>query len=185
MRLVEAVQGNPMWLGGALGLLLGSLVGVFLPIRAPAPVRASPADWSLPSLASTRPYTEAAGASVRGAAFWGADTEAADRRRPQATWKLRAIVTRPTARIAVTSSGKNDTVWVRMGGTLPDGSVLVALDRDTAWTQRAGCRSPHALYPLPGDEGSDPCAQDANAQASPAPGAQAPGGTNQQKTNTQ
>lgn len=184
MRFVEVLQGHPIWLGGVLGLALGSMVGLFLPIRAPAPVKATPVQWSLPSLASTRPYTEAAGNSVRGAAFWGADTQAADRRRPQATWKLRAIVTRPTARIAVATGGKNETVWVRMGGTLPDGSRLVALDRDTAWTERAGCRSPHALYPLPGDQESDPCAQTDNAQASPARGAQAPGSTNPQKTNT-
>jgi hypothetical protein len=66
-------------------------------------------------------------------------------------------------------------VWVPLGGRLPDGSVLVAVNRDTAWTDRDGCRSPHSLYPS-ANAAADPCLQDGNARATNSPGA-APAGT--------
>lgn len=157
MLLADIVRRHPLWLGALLGAVIGTVIGLFLPIRAPLATPAQDADWRLPALAATRAYTEAAAAGARGASFWG--DQAQPRRNAQSTWTLRAITTRPTPKIALAVSGRGDIVWVGLGEALPDGSVLVALDRDTAWTERDGCRSPRNLYPMPTDVASDPCAR--------------------------
>ena len=184
MPLLETLRRHPVWSGVAAGLVIGGLVGLFLPIRAPSPAVTKDASWQLPTLASARPYTDSAAQSVRGASFWGADAGAAERRaRPADTWQLRAILTRPSARIAITQVGKESTLWVPLRGRLPDGSVLVAVDRDAAYIERDGCRSARKLYPIAGDAQNDPCATPAAGQPRAQPAAAAPGSPNPQKKN--
>ena len=91
---------------------------------------------------------------------------------------LRAIALRPEPRIAIVEGGRNAVTWVPLRGTLPDGSILVALTRDVAWIERDGCRSPRRLYPLPAE--ADPCAAPTGAPQLPAPA-----GETMQKTNDQ
>lgn len=183
MPLLDALRRHPIWVGLAAGAVIGSLVGLFLPIRAASPVQAAEQSWKLPTLASARPYTEAAASSVRGASFWGPDTGASARGARPATWQLRAILTRPAPRIAITQSGKNSTVWIPLYGKLPDGSVLVGLGRDAVWIERDGCRSARKLYPIATDAQSDPCAAPPAPKPSTEPAAVAPGSPNPQKKN--
>jgi len=182
MLLLDGLRRHPMWVALAAGALIGAIAGLFLPIRAPAAGEVIEQPWKLPTLASTRPYTEAAASSIQGASFWGPDSGAAPRVQP-ATWQLHAILTRPAPRIAISQVGKGGTVWIPLYGKLPDGSVLVALDRDAAWIERDGCRSARKLYPGASDAQNDPCAAPSAPRPNTAPGAIAPGSPNPQKKN--
>lgn len=181
MQLLDALRRHPIWVGVVAGAVIGSLVGLFLPIRAPAPTQAAQQAWKLPTLVSARPYTEAAANSVRGASFWGADNAASARVRPS-TWQLHAILTRPAPRIAIVQAGKSNTIWIPLYGRLPDGSVLVGVGRDVVWIERDGCRSARKLYPIATDAQGDPCAA-SPVPPSNQPAAMAPGSPTPQKKN--
>jgi len=171
--VVDVIRRHPLWLAGVVGAVVGTIIGLFLPIRAPEAGKASADEWSLPAANSVRGYNDTAAASVRQARFWGAADIA--KPQPKQQWLLRAIVTRPVTRIGIAVGPTKDMVWVPLGGRLPDGTVLVAVNRDTAWTDRDGCRSPHSLYPSAAPA-ADPCLQDANARPV-TPAASAPAST--------
>jgi len=61
---------------------------------------------------------------------------------------------------------------VRLGGALPDGATLVAVDRDRIWFEKDGCRRMRALYPDKTKSDADACigaADDGTAPASTPP----------------
>lgn len=179
MWALEHARRHPLALAALGGSVVGVVIGLFLPIRPPLSVDSRDAAWELPAPAAARAYTEAEANAARGAQLWG---EPARTSAPQrANWMLRAIVLRPVPRIAIVQGGKNDIEWIRLRGALPDGSVLVALDRDMAWTERDGCRSPRRLYPLPDEAGNDPCAA---SDSAPASSPAANGSPTTQKTDT-
>ena len=180
MPVLEFLRRHPLWVGTTLGALLGTMIGLFLPIRAPAAAPAQDGSWSLPSLAATRSYTEAGAAGARGATFWGDQADTTKRGVQQQAWTLKAIATRPAPRIAIQHGNRNEISWINLRGRLPDGSVLVALDRDTVWVERDGCRSPRHLYASSADPATDPCAAPGTSGA-----AASPNRTNQQKTESQ
>lgn len=179
MWLLEHARRHPLALAALGGSVVGVVIGLFLPIRPPPSVDARDPAWELPAPAATRAYSDAAATAARGAQFWGEPARASSPQR--ANWMLRAIALRPEPRIAIVQGGRSEIEWIRLRGPLPDGSVLVALDRDTAWTERDGCRSQRRLYPLPEDAGNDPCADPATARASPPA---ATGSPTTQKTDT-
>lgn len=176
MPVLDFLRRHPLWVGSALGAVIGTIIGLFLPIRVADTKPARDARWDLPTLAATRSYTEASAAGARGATYWGEQSKTNARAAQKLQWTLKAIVSRPIPRIAVAHGSRNEISWVGLGGALPDGAVLVALDRDTAWVERDGCRSPRPLYSSSLDPAADPCAP-ANVTPSPR--------TNPQKTNTQ
>ena len=183
MSLLDVLRRHPVKVGAFAGAILGVVVGVFLPIRAPSTAPVSEQAWQLPTLASANPYTDAAAAGVRRASYWGAATAASVP--AQLKWELRAILTRPSPRIAITTGARKDTVWIPLYGKLPDGSALVGVDRDTAWIERDGCRSARKLYPVGDEARADPCADAATAaKLSPEPGTRMPGSSQPQKKET-
>jgi len=165
--VADLIRRHPLWLAATFGTLVGVVIGLFLPIRAPAAEAAHADEWALPAPAAARGYSDASAATIRTARFWGADANA-NKRAPKQEWLLRAIVTRPSTRVAIAVGPGKDMVWVALGERMPDGSVLVAVNRDTAWTDRDGCRSPHSLYPSA--NAVDPCLQDGTARAANPPG---------------
>jgi hypothetical protein len=130
MAFADVLRRHRFVLVGVAGSILGALVGLFLPIRAADPPKAEEASWALPN-----------------ARFWG---ELAMPGRPAANqtsaWNLQAIVTRPLVQVAVSVGGKPAQTWVRLGGALPDGSTLVAVNRDRIWFEKDGCKRVRSLY---------------------------------------
>lgn len=162
MRLLEFLQRHLVASSALFGACAGIVVGLFLPIRASTPAPGEELVWSLPAAASVRRFDPEAYESLKTARFWGA--EAPVRGGPRAAgWTLRAIMTRPGPRAAIMADGNTAPVWVPVGGLLPDGATLVALDRDTVWFEKDGCRRAKRLYPSRGTEAG-------RAAGTPAPG---------------
>ena len=147
MRVLEAIRRRPVAAACATGALIGAMVGLFLPIRAPEPPKQDAAEWNLPSVQSTKRFHLDQYQRVRSARFWGALATPGARRATASNWTLNAILTRPVLQAAVTVQGKRDTVWVRLGGVLPDGATLVSATRDAIRYQKDGCTRERALYP--------------------------------------
>ena len=136
MSVVERLRTRP-WLSVAVaGALVGSIIGLFLPIRAASPPKANDDAWALPTPASIKRFDEAGYQSVRSARFWGDIKPPGRRSAPTVLWTLGAIVTRPTVRIAVGIPGKPNVSWVSIGAALPDGATFVAATRDTVWFEK-------------------------------------------------
>lgn len=177
MSVVERLRARPWLTVAVAGALVGTLIGLFLPIRAGSPPKANDDAWALPTPASTKRFDEAGYQSVRSARFWGEIKAPGERGTQAAGWNLGAIVTRPTVRIAVTSPGKTGVSWVPLGAALPDGATFVAATRDTVWFEKDGCKRARKLYQKPTAE-SDACigtpATAPSRSTAPAPSTSAP-----------
>ena len=147
MAPVDRSRRRRLLLAALAGILLGVAVGLFLPIRAAQAPDADAAAWSLPRADALKRFSDEDFRRLRSARFWGELARPGDRtQRPQASWKLHAIVTRPEVQVAVSQGGKADQAWVRLGGALPDGSTLVQVSRDGVIFEKDGCRRRRALY---------------------------------------
>lgn len=174
MRVLDLIRGKYRFAAaGAVGVGLGAVIGLFLPIRAPAPPKPDRASWFLPSAQSLQRFRGEQFEQVRRAGFWGELQQAGRPGAGKATsWTLSAIVTRPMVQAAVGIPGKPQQVdWVRIGAKLPDGSILVAANRDTVWFEKDGCKRSRTLYEKPTAE-SEAC-----IGAKPADGASTPAAT--------
>jgi hypothetical protein len=149
VSFVERLRARP-WLSVAVaGALVGTIIGLFLPIRAASPPKANDDAWALPAPASIKRFNEAGYQSVRSARFWGEIKAPGQRDAQVAGWTLGAIVTRPAVRIAVTIPGKTGVSWVSLGAPLPDGATFVAATRDTVWYEKDGCKRARKLFQKP------------------------------------
>ena len=161
--LVDAIAGG----------VVGALIGLFLPIRAADPPKAEEATWSLPNALALERYRDEQFRAVDKARFWGELAVPGQRNVNQpSVWNLHAIVTRPIVQVAVSTTGKPGQTWVRVGGALPDGSTLVAVNRDRVWFEKDDCRRARALYKDSRKTDADACIgapRGDNAMASPKP----------------
>lgn len=147
MRLLELSRRRPLAAACACGLLLGSAIGAFLPIRAPVAPKPEQVAWALPDAKNLKRMRDDQFQAMRSARFWGELAMPGRRSQAQsASWNLVAIVTRPQLQVAVTPNGKPQPTWVRVGGQLPDGAMLVAANRDRIWFEKDGCKRTRQLY---------------------------------------
>ena len=157
------------------GSVVGAVIGLFLPIRAADPPKAEDPAWSLPNAQALKRFRDDNFQTVRRARFWGelAMPGRSTANQPS-TWSLSAIVTRPRVQVAVSVGGKPAQTWVRLGGALPDGATLVAVNRDRIWFEKDGCKRVRSLYQdktKPDPEGciGAPSRDNAPAATPPAP----------------
>lgn len=157
------------------GSVVGAVIGLFLPIRAADPPKAEDPAWSLPNAQALKRFRDDNFQTVRRARFWGelAMPGRSTANQPS-TWSLSAIVTRPVVQVAVGVGGKPAQTWVRLGGALPDGATLVAVNRDRIWFEKDGCKRVRSLYQdktKPDPEGciGAPSGDNAPAATPPAP----------------
>ena len=173
MAPVDRSRRRRLLLAALAGILLGVAVGLFLPIRAAQAPDADAAAWSLPRADALKRFSDEDFRRLRSARFWGELARPGDRtQRPQASWKLHAIVTRPEVQVAVSQGGKADQAWVRLGGALPDGSTLVQVSRDGVIFEKDGCRRMRALYrasPTDPDVAVSGCPEVEDEAEAPAP----------------
>lgn len=172
MTPADRLRRRRLWVAALAGLAVGGLIGLFLPIRAALPPASDAAAWSLPNAQALKRFSEEDFRRLRSARFWGELVRPGDRaQRPQATWRLHAIVTRPEVQVAVSQGAKADQSWVRLGGALPDGSTLVQVSRDGVVFEKDGCRRMRVLYrasPTEPDVAVSGCLEPQTEAASPA-----------------
>jgi hypothetical protein len=182
MRVLELIRKRPVAAASLAGGILGTAIGLFLPIRAPQPPGPDKATWALPNANALKRFSNEQYQTVRNAPFWGDLAMPGQRGATAASsWTLVGIVTRPEIRIAITTSGKPQVSWVRIGAPLPDGGTFVAADRDTVWFEKDGCRTMRKLYQKASAQ-SGACAGAPAAAPTAAPTAQtatAPAGKSQ------
>lgn len=149
MAWVDRLKARKLQVAMALGLAVGVVIGLFLPIRAAAPTDADTAQWSLPTAQSLQRFRDDQFRGLQSARFWGELARPGRRARQdtQTAWTLHAIVTRPQVQVAIGSPGKTEQKWLRLGDTLPDGSRLVNVSRDRVQYEKDGCRQSRDLYP--------------------------------------
>ena len=178
MPFADIVRRHLLPVAAASGAAIGIAIGLFLPIHAAPPLRGEALQWNLPSPQAIRRFETAQYESLKTAGFW--NTQATARGGAASTaksWTLKAIMTSPIAQVAVATPGKNTQAWVRVGGSLPDGSVLAAVNRDAIWYELDGCRRVKRLYADTGRKaaGAKEDAEEACiGQASHAPAAPSP-----------
>lgn len=180
MALIDLLHRRPLLLAGLVGMVLGAVIGAFLPIRAAAPPAAQEAPWSLPNAQSLKRFRDDQFQTVRRARFWG-ELAMPGRRgaaNAQPAWTLQAIVIRPRVQVAVSApaNGKPTQSWVRIGGTLPDGATLVAVNPDRVWYVKDDCRRVRSLYQVAGKPDADACIGQTAGVASPASSSSSPPG---------
>lgn len=179
MALVDLLRRRRFVVAAIGGVLVGAIIGLFLPIRAADPPKAEEARWSLPNALALKRFGDDKFQAVRRARFWG-ELATPGRRgnaNAQPAWTLQAILTRPRVQVAVstTGSGKPQQSWVRIGGTLPDGATLAAVNPDRVWYEKDDCRRVRSLYQVAGKPDADACIGQAPAgAASPSPSGPAP-----------
>ncbi len=168
MQLLALARRHALATALLAGAVLGTMVGLFLPIRAAKPPASVEQDWVLPTPTQIAAYDKADFERVRRARFWGDAANARGEGARNAPWELLAILLRPIPRIAVAAGSGQKPVWYRIGDKLPDGAVLVGMDKDAAHLEREGCRYARKMYQSAAEKRADPCAA---APAAPAAGA--------------
>lgn len=169
MALAELLRRRRFVAAVVAGGLLGALIGLFLPIRAADPPKSRETAWQLPDAQALKRFSDAQFQAVRSARFWGELALPGQRGgNAVSAWELHAIVTRPAVQVAVSAQGKPAQIWVRLGGTLPDGALLVAVNRDRVWFEKDGCRRVRSLYQNKNKPDSDACIGSPSNAAGPA-----------------
>jgi hypothetical protein len=151
MALVDLLQRRRMPVALVAGAVLGTVVGLFLPIRAADPPKAEEATWALPNAQALKRFSDNTYQAVRAAKFWGDLLMPGQRgaEKKPAGWTLTGIVTRPQVQVSVSVPGKQsgpEQHWVRVGEKFPDDAVLDAVTRDRIWFTKDGCKRVRSLY---------------------------------------
>lgn len=155
MPNLDLLRRHLMATAAVAGLLLGGIIGLFLPIRAASPPKASSEAWALPAIGDTARFRNDAYAALRAARFWKTVAGPGQRGAPKVEWTLTAIITRPRPMAAVDRPGAAQgattgvsmpSALVAVGAELPDGSTLVRLTRDAVWFEKDGCLRERRLY---------------------------------------
>ena len=155
MTSLDLLRRNLFAAAALIGLLMGAIVGLFVPIRAASPPKVGSEAWVLPTIGDTKRFREDAYATLRAATFWKTLALPGQRGAPKAEWTLTAIITRPRLMAAVDqpgngrgskSSGKPASNLVAVGAELPDGSILLRLTADAIWFEKDGCLRERRLY---------------------------------------
>lgn len=169
--VVDLLRRHLLWVGAIAGLLIGAMIGLFLPIRAATAPAAGAEDWVFPGKDAAVRMPEASYQRLRGTTIFGASREQSSQNK-RVAWRLLAIETRPQLRAAVQSPAGKAPLWIRVGESLPDGTRLVAIDRDRVWSDAPdGCRRVRHLYARP-DHDPDACINGVKSSVS-TPGAPA------------
>ena len=155
MPSLDLLRRHLMATAAAVGLLLGAVIGLFLPIRAASPPKSSTEAWVLPAISDTKRFREDAYTALRGARFWKTVAGPGQQGALKIDWTLTGIITRPRLMAAVDRPGavrgekpgeNTPSALVAVGAELPDGSTLVRLSRDAVWFEKDGCLRERRLY---------------------------------------
>lgn len=155
MPSLDLIRRHPVLTAALTGLLLGGVIGLFLPIRAASIPKKTSEAWVLPSLGDTKRFRNDEYTALRAARFWKTVAAPGQQGAPKVEWTLTGIITRPRMMAAVDRPGavrgekpgvSAPSALVAVGAELPDGSTLVRLTRDAIWFEKDGCLRERRLY---------------------------------------
>lgn len=163
---------STMMLAAGGVVVLAGVAGWFRPMPRPASATtAHQTAWRLPTAAELERSSIEQFAAIRGVTWVG--DGGAGGGDPSAQWTLRGIVGRFDDRAVLVQVGSDPLIKrLQSGDTLPDGSRLVAVERNGIVVERDGCRTQRPLYPLASNVPQDPadgCASPGTDKETPLP----------------
>lgn len=154
MRLPERLRSRPFLAAAAAGAILGTAIGLSVPIQATAPDPAEVSAW--PEALQVAPrFDEARYARVRDANPWGG-AEAA-RGPVMVQWRLAGIIVDPAPTALVYAKDGKRPLRLKVGDALPDGGKLVEITARSIRFTREGCEFERALYSVADQPGTGGC----------------------------
>lgn len=164
MNLVDALRARPVLAMAALGVMVGSVVGLLHPIAPGAAARAgSELAWQLPPLSGVSRFDEKQFAAVSSRRIWGSMATAAAGKvgadgKPALPWRLTGIILQPLPVALVLAEGSLAVGRVAVGEALPDGDTLLAVTATGITYQHEGCQRELRLYGDPTQSSKPDCA---------------------------
>lgn len=154
----------------AASLLVGVLAGWFQsPPSNASGANNGDAPWALPDATTLERSSATLDAGAR-SLRWVGGNQGGDTQGGQASeWTLLGILPRENA--VLVRAGTGDAISrVEVGATLPDGTRLTSVARDSAMIERDGCPVGRSLYPRPtGDTAPSACNDAAPPKEVPPP----------------
>lgn len=148
-----------LWLG--IATACGVMAGVAWP---PPPIpRAQQLDppWVLPQEAGLAWYSSEDYQRTRQDIRWLGENAGGAASAEAGTWRLMGILTTPEPAALIMRQGDKKVARVEVGGALPDGSTVRAIQRDSITAEADGCRTTYRLYGLAPVAASGDCDADA------------------------
>lgn len=157
--------GRKLLLASLAAVVVAAVAGWFRPVPGDVPPGTLPPEpWRLPAAAALERGSVTLTAQAASVRWLGAsDSTGAITGGDSATsWTLLGVVSdRAEPAALVQAAGKPDVLRVTRGSTLPDGALLVAIERGGVVFERDGCRGRRPVHPNGNDEASgleDACA---------------------------
>lgn len=144
----------------SLAVVAAALVaGWFRPVPGDVPPGTLPPEnWTLPPVASLERSSAAMVSEATRVAWIGAAGGSGGMASGGASsWTLLGVVSdREQPAALVQAAGKPDVLRIRRGAALPDGTLLVAIERGAVVYERDGCRIRRPVHPVKQDEAAGP-----------------------------
>ncbi|PKM17013.1 MAG: hypothetical protein CVV12_00070 [Gammaproteobacteria bacterium HGW-Gammaproteobacteria-2] len=153
MSLVDSLRRRPLLVMAALGVGLGTVLGLLHPIAPDSAERAgSDLPWSLPPVSVVPRFNDKQFAAVNSRRIWGTtDAGPAEGRvgadgKPALPWRLTGIILEPVPIALVLAEGSLSVGRVAVGELLPDGDLLLSVAATGIAYQHEGCTLERRLY---------------------------------------
>ena len=162
MRALDWLRARPLAAAVLGGVLVGTVIGLAMPIQASAPDPAELAAWTDYASADLVRVDEATFAAARKAGLFGRDLNApgAQGGAGEVRWRLVGIIVDPAPIALVLADGGKTPVEARAGEALPDGGRILEITPRAVRFERAGCEFERALYSAGDVAVGDGCTQD-------------------------
>jgi len=147
------------WLLLAAALALGIAGGALWPPPPPPELEPQTGEWNLPEPTSLTRHVNQDLIEVHRLLHWdGARAAEQDNEQDKAVWRLAGIVRAPdSAVLIITQEQPGEAQRFVVGDVLPDGSVLIAVNRDSIQNQRGACTRTWQLFSAQPVEQSEGC----------------------------
>ena len=153
MQAIEFVRQRLFLSAAIAGVLAGSAVGLFLPIRASAGDGAALGPWAPYATMPLSRFSESEFGQVRSARIWG--DHAGEGGSGRVEWHLTGIIADPAPAALVAVKGGKTVQQLNVEGQLPDGGEITEITGHSVRFTRSGCRYERSLYAAvdPAEEG--------------------------------
>lgn len=145
----------------ACALVAGLILGVVWPSQSASIEKSSNVEWRLPGQDTITRYKPKDLATVTADVKWGNEAVAGGEKvAAPGSWRLVGILRDAgLTALIMPPAATAEATRVAIGDTLPDGSKLIAIERDTVTTENHSCRTTYQMFlPAPVKQ-SDGCAQ--------------------------
>ena len=146
------------WVVLAAATVVGVAAGAAWPPPPLSKLTAGDDGWSLPSAADILRHVPQDMAAVTNGMRWKGDAGSGEASGEKTTWRLAGIVNEAGPAILVMTPDKpGQAQRIEIGGSLPDGSLLLTAGGDQASTKRDACITTYQLFHAQPVEKSNGC----------------------------